>query len=216
MTRTLTRAAPLLLAGLAIVGAVAAGPTAFAKLAYRAGLIELALPFIENEAARGAALYRLGRYEEADAVFAKVGRSATYNRGLTLAATGRYKLATAYFDAVLFANRWDADARRNREIVAALVEPVIGEGDGHGRIATVLRSAGIDAAAFDPENPTAAAMPADRSTRKPTDARTVAATEEWLATLSDAPGEFLRKRLAAELDRRRAAGTAAPEEPSPW
>lgn len=206
--------APLLFA-LAVACAVAAGPGTFAKLAYMLGFPGLALHWIENQAARGAALYVLGRYAEADEVFATVGRTATYDRANSLAATGRYELSVAYYDAVLFADRWDADARYNREIVDALVEPVIGEAMGHGRIEMILQQAGADPRPFDPANPHAAIVPVDTIRKRP-DAKTVAASREWLDTLADAPGEYLRKRLAAEYDRRRAEGAPEPREPSPW
>ena len=116
----MTRRTLILLAAALLCGALA-GPEAWAKLIWRAGAPQLALPLIRDEAARGAALYQAGRYAEADAAFAAVGRSATYNRGLTLAATGDHALSVAYFDAVLFADQYDADARHNRDTVAALV-----------------------------------------------------------------------------------------------
>ena len=209
------RPAPLL-AVVVVVAAVVAGPGAFARLALMTGYPGLALPFITDPAARGAALYELGRYEEADDVFREIGRSATYDRGNTLAATGDYKLSAAYFDAVLFANRFDAGARHNRDVVAALVPPHIGEAAGRGRIRAILKEAGIDAAPFDPDNPHVKVVPTPNNYRKAVDGRTVAASRDWLETLSDAPGEYLSKRLAAEYDRRRAAGTIRPSEPSPW
>ncbi|WP_118138763.1 hypothetical protein [Oceanicella sp. SM1341] len=211
-----------LIACAALALALAAGPDAWARLAWRAGAPGLALPLLADDAARGAALYELGRYAEADAAFARVGRSATYNRGLTLATTGQPGLALDYFDAFLFSNRFDAEARHNRETVSALVEPVVGEAMGHGRIRTVLAEEGVATAAFDPERPDADLVLAadDRlraSPKRPVDgARTVAAGSAWLDTLADAPGAYLRSRLAAEMERRRATGQAAPEEAERW
>lgn len=101
----------VLLAALAAVCAIAAGPSTFARLAFMAGSPRLALPFIDDEAARAAALYDLGRYGEADDAFRAIGRSVTYNRANTLAATGDYELSVAYYDAVLFADRFDEGAR---------------------------------------------------------------------------------------------------------
>ncbi|MCQ0969549.1 hypothetical protein MLD63_03745 [Paracoccus sp. TK19116] len=212
----------LVISAAALACAVAAGPEAWAKLIWRAGFPDLALPLIKEPGARGAALYDAGRYEDADAVFADIGRSATYDRGLTLAVTGDYALSVAYFDAVLFANRYDADARHNREIVATLVEPVIGEAMGHGRIETILSEAGVAVGAFDPDDP---AQPIQAVQRNPKEAnvkrsvageRTTAADEGWLDSLSDAPGEYLKGRLAAEMDRRRETGEAHSEEPGRW
>lgn len=209
------RAVPALLA-LAAICAALAGPAAFGKLAHALGFPGVALMLVEEPAARGAALYALGRYQEADAVFEAIGRSVTYNRANTLAATGRYALSVDYYDAVLFADRYDAAARHNREVVAALVDPVIGEAAGRGRIAALLRADGIAAGALDAQDPHAPIGPGERSLRKPVEARTVAADRAWLDTLADAPGEFLRQRLAAEHERRLTAGTAAPVEAVPW
>jgi Ca-activated chloride channel family protein len=210
-----TRAALLLVA---LAAGIGAGPQAWGKLLWMAGAPQLAVALITDKAARAAVLYELGHYAEADRLFAEVGRSATYDRALTLAATGRYGLAADYFDAVLFTNRWDDEARRNRDIVGALVEPVIGEAMGHGRIRTILAEAGLETQAFNPKAPSAPILaPEERqSTKRPIDERVVAASDDWLETLADAPGEYLAARLAAELERRRAAGAALPEEPSPW
>ncbi|MBY8977102.1 hypothetical protein KHP62_14890 [Rhodobacteraceae bacterium NNCM2] len=204
------------LGAFALVSLLVTGPTAFGKLALLLRYPGTALAFINDPAARGAALYKLGRYNEADAVFEEIGRSATYNRANTLALTGSYELSVAYYDAVLFANRWDGEARHNREVVDRFVTPVIGEATGSGRIAAILVEHGANPRAFDPENPHAAVAPPADNFRKPMDATSVAATREWLNTLADAPGEYLKRRLAAEHERRIAEGVAAPEEASPW
>ncbi|MCQ0970202.1 hypothetical protein MLD63_07185 [Paracoccus sp. TK19116] len=212
----------LLLLSAVLACAVAAGPEAWAKIVWRAGFPNLALPLLSDPGARAAALYDAGRYAEADAAFAAIGRSATFNRGLTLAATGNYALSVAYFDAVLFADRYDTDAHRNREIVLGLVEPVIGEAMGHGRIETILSEAGIGVASFDPENP---AQPIEAKQRNPQEAnlkrsvtgeRNAAADTGWLDSLADEPGAYLKARLAAEMERRRETGEAHREEPDRW
>ena len=206
----------------ALLCAVAAGPQAWVKLIWHAGFPQLALALIRDDGARGAALYKAGRYAEADAVFAQIGRSATYNRGLTLAATGQYSLSVAYFDAVLFADRYDADARHNRDLVNALVPPVIGEAMGHGRIETILSQAGVETAAFDPEAPSQPIQAAQRDPlradikRSVTGERRAAADAGWLDSLADAPGEYLKARIAAEMDRRRKDGEAHQKEPDRW
>ena len=217
----MTRASLAILAA-ALLCAVAAGPDAWAKMLWRAGQPGLALPLLRDEGARGAALYAAGRYAEADAAFAAIGRGATYDRGLTLATTGDYALSVAYFDAVLFADRYDAEARHNRDLVATLIEPVVGVAMGHGRIETVLAEAGVEIADFDPDDPSQPIEAAQRdplradTRRSVTGERTVAADAEWLDTLADAPGEYLRGRLAAEMERRRADGEAHPEEAGRW
>jgi len=202
--------------------ALAAGPQAWGKLARQAGFPSLAVPLVSDPSARAAALYAAGRYAEADAGFAAVGRSATYDRGLTLAATGEYALSVAYFDAVLFANRYDTEARHNRDTVKALVPPVVGEAMGHGRIEAILAEAGIRAVAFDPDAPEQKIVqtevdPQRESNRRPvTGDRTAAADTAWIDSLEDTPGAYLKARLAAEMERRRAEGEAHKEEPDQW
>ena len=212
------------LATLAIAAlcALAAGPDAWAKLAWRLGAPGIALPLLTDEAVRGAALYSARRYDEADVAFAAVGRSATYNRGMTLAANGYYQLSVAYFDAALFADRYDADARHNRQVVSALVAPVVGEAMGHGRIKALLAEQGVNAVTFDTDDPMAPIKEADWVTdrnalkRDVTHDRKIAASAEWIASLADAPGEYLKARLAAELERRVETGEAAAAEVSRW
>ncbi|MGY9048954.1 hypothetical protein P775_12125 [Puniceibacterium antarcticum] len=199
----------------------ASGRDAWAKLFWWAGAPQIALPLISDPAARGAALYEIGRYAEADAVFDQVGRSATYDRALSLAMTGNYALSVAYFDAVLFANQYDADAQHNRNIVSQFVEPVIGEANGHGRIAAILKASGVNTNAFDPEKPDQNLLAQDpldgvRRLDRAVDNRTVSATEDWLDTLADAPGAYLTGRLSAEMERRRQTGHAHKEEQSRW
>ena len=206
----------------ALACALAAGPQAWGKLAWQAGFPALAVPLIGDPAARAAALYDAGRYTEADAAFAAVGRSATYDRGLSLAATGEHALSVAYFDAVLFANRYDAEARHNRDTVAALVPPVVGEAMGHGRIEAMLSEAGVRTAAFDPDAPDQRIVeteldPQRESNRRPvTGDRAAAADGAWIDSLEDTPGAYLKARIAAEMERRRATGEAHKEETDPW
>jgi tetratricopeptide (TPR) repeat protein len=44
----------------------------------------------------------------------------------------------------------------------------------------------------------------------------IEATEQWLATLRDDPGAFLKLRMAHEQTKRQAAGTAVPPGDDPW
>ncbi len=199
----------LLAAGLCLI---VAGPAGLGKLTLLAGLDGAAAALLKEPAARGVALYRAGRYEEADAAFEEAGRVSTYNRGLSLATTGRYALSVAYFEAVLFANPADEDASANREIVARLVDPVIGVGDGVGSMAALAgRWRAVEAS----DGIAGKFVDSDR-VRKPLDAGGLVASETWLETLSDAPGEFLKNRLRAEFDRRAAMGVIRPEEAEPW
>ncbi|SNR75915.1 hypothetical protein [Puniceibacterium sediminis] len=210
------------LLALAVVMAVGAGPEAWAKLFMRVGAPALALPLLTDDATRGAALYELGRYAEADSAFEAVGRSATFDRGLTLAMTGDYPLSVAYFDAYLFSNRFDEGAQRSRAAVARLIVPVVGEAMGHGRIRAVLNASGLTTEAFDPENPELTLMSSERNAARRSikrgvdNERTLSAGDDWLDALADAPGAYLQSRLEAEMERRRVNGTAAQQEADRW
>lgn len=192
---------------LAVAGGVAlavAGPTALGRLALMVGLPGAAVPLIADPAVRGVALYEAGRYAEADDAFRTAGRGSTYNRGLSLAATGNYPLSRAYFDAVLFAAPGDSEARENRNVVAALVPPVIGEGNESGRIS--VKPIAV------PGGP-----PSEQSVRgRRLDAGGLVADMGWLETIPDDPGEFLRLRLADEHRRRLSLGQTPPEEGDLW
>ncbi len=188
-----------------------AGPDAIGRLALRADLPQVAAPLLADPLEQGVARYRAGDYARADAAFAASGgRNQTYNRGLSLAALGDYPLSVAYFDAVLFVNPADADARRNRDLVSTMYPPNQGTSvapgriEGHGNLgpseATEQSAAGL----------------LDPGTMPKIEARGIVASDEWLATISDDPGEFLRLRLRAEYDRRAGAGLIRPREAEPW
>ena len=188
-----------------------AGPQALGRLALMAGLPGLAVPLLSDPVEKGIALYRAGDYAAADAALeSSGGHSQTYNRGLSLAATGQYPLSTAYFDAELFANPADAEARRNRDLVKAMYPPEEGMNispgriEGHGGLGPAPQTSQTTAGLQDPE------------THRQIDARGVVASDEWLATISDDPGEFLKLRLKAEYLRRSAQGLIRPREAEPW
>ncbi|AGT10373.1 hypothetical protein [Paracoccus aminophilus] len=193
------------------LGALAlAGPGAIGRLLLLGGAPGLAAPLLADPVAKGVALYRAGDYAGADAAFAKAGRSQTYNRGLSLAATGQYPLSVAYFDAVLFVNPADADARRNRELVATMYPPDQGVSIAPGRIQ--------GAGGLGEGDKTAQSTPGiqDPETQRPIDAKGIVASDDWLATLPDDPGEFLKLRLRAEYERRAEQGLVRPREAEPW
>lgn len=205
----------------ACLAGLGAGKDAWAKLLWWSGAPQLAYPLLSDPATKAAALYEMGRYAEADAEFAAVGRSATYDRALTLAMTGQYELSVAYFDAVLFSSQYDEEAQHNRAVVDSLIEPVTGEASGHGRIEVKLRAAGLNVVEFNPDQPSNAIMSRDdidgvRRLDRDVDNRTVSAGEDWLETLADAPGAYLAERLKAEMERRISDGEAHKEEASEW
>ena len=197
---------PILLAAAGVAALAVAGPAALGRLALMAGLPSLAAPLIADPAVRGVALYDAGKYAAADDAFREAGRGSTYNRGLSLAATGVYPLSRAYFDAVLFAAPGDSEARENRNLVNALIPPVVGEGNESGRIA--VKPIAIPGG-----------MPTDETATvrgRRLDAGGLVADARWLATIPDDPGEFLRLRLADEHRRRLSLGQTPPEEGDLW
>jgi len=189
------------LAALCVACLWAAGPQSLGKVLLLLDQPALAADLLEEPGARGVALYRAGRYAEADSAFEKAGRSVTYNRGLSLAATGNYKLSVAYFNAVLFARPEDKEAQENRDTVGALLAPIVGDGRGTGRIAALAA-----ARKKHPEDDILPGLANQYKVRRPTRARSTIASEEWLETLSDEPGEYLKKRLEAEYERRQGLG----------
>lgn len=193
----------LLLAGLAAL--LLAGRAPLARVAFLLNLPQIAALLSDDPAVRGVALYRAGDYAAADDAFRKAGRGTTYNRGLTLAATGQYALSVDYFDAVLFAMPSDSQARDNRNIVNAVLPPQIGEANQAGRIAAKAIA-------------TSGGSPVDEIKRlgRPLDVGRRVADAEWLATLPDDPAEFLRLRLEDEYLRRLSMGLTPPQEGDPW
>ncbi|MCB4767913.1 hypothetical protein LGR54_04790 [Ancylobacter sp. Lp-2] len=187
-----------------------AGPAAWGRLALWTGLPGAAM-LLDDDAARGLALYRDRAYDAADAALADAGRSQTFNRALTLAATGRHALSVAYLDAVLFANPGDAEARQLRDLIDTMVPKTRGDGvapgrlPGHGGLAPSGESSGQ----------TMDSTP-DPAWKKPIEARGFTASDAWLDTLSDDPGEFLRLRLHKEYERRAGLGTIRPDEGDRW
>lgn len=200
-----------LVAVLGLACMLAAGPAAWGRLLLRLGAPGTAARVLDDPAARGLALYRAGDYAGADAAFAEAGRSQTFNRALTLAATGQHALSVAYADAVLFANPSDDEARRLRDLVDAMVPKTTGETTVPGR----LPGAGGLAPGDPMEAPIIASTP-DPTWKKPIEARGFAASDAWLETLADDPGEFLRLRLRKEYERRAGLGLLRPEEAEKW
>lgn len=202
------RAVTALMIGLACLAL--AGPAAWGRIALWAGVPGTSV-LLETPAEKGLALYREGDFAAADAAFADAGRSQTFNRALTLAATGKHALSVAYFDAVLFVAPADAEARRLRDLVGAMVPRTRGDSDAPGRLTGHGgRSGDGDTSPWGwPGTPDAAWQ------RKIT-ARGVGASEAWLETISDDPGEFLRLRLEKEYERRTALGLVRAQEAEPW
>lgn len=195
----------LTLVALGLSGLALAGPEPIGRLALMAGWPSLAARLITEPGARGVALFRAGDFAGADAAFKAAGRTATFNRGTSLAMLGNYPLARAYFDAVLFANPADSRARENRNLVNARIPVIEGEGNAAGRIA-------VRAIA------TSGGSPIDEVKRlgRPLEEGRRVADDAWLQGLPDDQGAFLRLRLASEHARRMSMGLTPPEAGDPW
>ncbi len=205
----MTRTALIAAAGLCCI--LLAGPATWGRLALWGGLPGAAA-LLSDPAARGLALYRGGAFDAADAAFAEAGRSQTFNRALTLAATGRHALSVAYLDAVLFANPADDEAHRLRDLIDAMVPKTRGGGNVPGRL---VGHGGMSASGAAESRASASKTP-DPERKKPVTARGFAASDAWLDTLADDPGEFLRLRLLKEHERRAGLGLLRPEEADRW
>jgi Ca-activated chloride channel family protein len=202
------RALAALLIGLCLI--TLAGPGTWGRLVLWTGLPGSGV-LLSEPAARGLALYRAGAYEAADAAFAEAGRGQTFNRALTLAATGNHALSVAYFDAVLFVNPGDEEARRLRALVDGMVEKVRGDSVAPGRLAGHGGNTGQAE-----KSPWGLPGTPDPEWQRKITERGFAASEAWLETISDDPGEFLRVRLEKEYQRRAALGLIRAEEADPW
>ncbi|MDY8110073.1 hypothetical protein U0C82_13075 [Fulvimarina sp. 2208YS6-2-32] len=201
---------------LSAVAAIIAGPHAFGKLALVTGHPDLALTLLDDRQLEGIALYQSGRYEAADRAFRASGRNATYNRGMSLAATGDYALSVAYFDAVLFADPADEDARFNRDLIARLVPDVVSESNKIDGVAANVLTEESKAQPTKRDILEGLTLQETRSIMDPRVERMTAATEGWLATLADEPALYLKRRIRAEYERRQDLGLANPPEDNAW
>ncbi|MER0239064.1 hypothetical protein [Fulvimarina sp. MAC8] len=196
--------------------AIAAGPQAFGKIALVAGFPELAASLVDDPQIEGIAKFEAGAYEEADDFFAEAGKQATYNRAMSLAALGDYALSVAYFDAVLFVDPADEDARFNRDLIAQRVPDVVSESNEIDGVAATVETEESKAQATERDILETQPVLAQRSILDPRVERITAATEGWLETLPDEPAIYLARRIRAENERRQDLGLANPPEDNAW
>jgi Ca-activated chloride channel family protein len=206
-------AASLFLA-LTATGAVALdGFAPFGRLALSFGYPSIAAPLLTDPHWRGVALYRLGRYDEAVTAFRAAGVRGYYDRGSALAQVGRYREAVEVYDAHIYRIPQDEDARINRALISDMIA-VVGEG-------RALETGMSDALAPGEESAVIDEIAAALSRWENNGLRTftgelVMANRQWLATLADEPGRYLKLRLAAEHERRLELGTALAPASDPW
>ena len=207
---TLRRALLIALALLWLAAALLAGREAWGRLALRLDQPGIAAALLTDPVARGVALLQSGHAAQAEALFVAAGQDVTYDRAAALAALGRYDLARAFYDAVLFVDRHDQDAIFNRAAINRLIPPLeVPGGEENASLAPpVMQDLGIRTGA-DHDLGRALAQ-RDRHVARPVTATAMQASESWLVTLSDSPGEYLSKLLAVEHERRATAGLIRP------
>ena len=212
-----------LLVLLAAGSALLIGGTApFGRLALSLGLEGPAGRLLEDPLWRGVALYRSGAFEEAAEAFRLAGPRASFDRGNALAFAGRFDEAAAAYDAVIFRDPDDEEAHANRALIAPFTSRILGEARAGGR---------TEAAADAPAEEEAGLGSAPVATLRHEDivpmlrklyrgtsftGQSIIASRQWLASLPDEPGRYLKLRLAAEHQRRIAQGTAVAAGGDPW
>ena len=196
-----------------------AGCDGLAQLALRTGLPRLTLALTDDPHLSGLAHYRLGNFATAVELLRLPGASATYNRGDALARAGLYRDAMAAFDAVIARNPGDMDALANRAVILPLLSSET-ESDGGSRAQGV--DPGEQGQARN-KNKSMTVLEAEEAWRqraikvnRPQESKALIANEQWLETMADEPGRYLKLRIAAEYLRRRAAGLAPPPADDPW
>lgn len=225
---------PVIAAGVLVVTGLIGGGDPFARLALRLGLPGIAAQVTDDPVLRGLALSGSGEHRKAAEAFAEAGSSQAYNHATALAMEGDYAEALLSYDDLLVRNPDNVDARANFSLLASiyggtelqlefmdlLTEEKEGptgeapEAQGGGRAIGDGAEADGDATdIFAPEIETGIGI---RRAPKIFDDMFIAATDEWLTTLQDQPGQFLAERLLAEQKRRRANGTGVPEEEGAW
>lgn len=208
-----------LLAVLCAIMGFSAGQTGLSHLSLRLGAPSLTLLWSDDPHLRGLALYRLQRYEEAAEALRLAGPKASFERGNALARAGKYRDALAAYDSVLAGDPEHQDAKTNRAIMAKLIDAPTEEGGGS-------RAQGSDPGEqkkTENKNNSMTMAEAEEAVRqraiqiqRPQEARALIADEQWLKTLSDEPGRYLKLRIAAEYQRRHELGIAPPPGDDPW
>ncbi|HSI42109.1 MAG TPA: tetratricopeptide repeat protein [Xanthobacteraceae bacterium] len=111
---------PVVLGALAIAALLAAlaGGDRGGRLLLVAGLPAPAAALLKDPAWRGVALYRAGRFTDAEAMLRSTrSPEAAYNLGNAFAQTGQFAAAVKAYDIALKRNPGDADALANRALV---------------------------------------------------------------------------------------------------
>ncbi len=218
-----------LITALALALAVGFGGTApIGRLLMAVGMPQLAVPFFDNPAWQGAALYRAGNYGAAADRFAAA--EAYFNLGNAKAHQGQYAAALEAYDQAQA--RGHPLAVANFDVVAAFyaglgIDPDVlalinKREDGPSADSFVARgnarAAGTGSEATNTNTMLGLAELDSRGrlgVRRVFDDKFMRADTRWLQQLSDVPGEYLAARIALEHKRRVKQGLSppAPEDP---
>ncbi len=218
-----------LIAAVTLSIAVVAGGTApFGRVLLAANLPSLAAHLFEDDAWRGVALYRNGKFAEAAAAFERA--NSEYNLGNAQAQAGDYAAALEAYDVAL--RHGDPDAAANFDVVAAFyaglgIDPealglLPGRKEGPQMDSHVAegnaRAAGSGDAVTNNNTMLGLAELDSRGrlgVRRIFDDKFMVADERWLAQLGDVPGDFLKARIAQEHKRRVKQGLSPPPAEDP-
>lgn len=192
------------------------GPAPFGRLALSLGYPALAAELLDDPFWKGVARFREGRYDEAVASLRAAGPDGYYDRGNALAYAGRFNEAIEIYDAHIFRKPHDEDAQVNRDLIVDLAGVV-----GEWRLADAGASDALIAGDESSETKEVDVMTEAWNRWRENGRRTfsdqsIIASRQWLTTLPDEPGLYLKLRLAAEYKQRLERGTAVAPESDPW
>ena len=209
---------------LAFVLAIAlSGGAGFGRVLLAAGLPSLAVPFLEDPAWKGVALYRAERFAEAAEAFTQSG--AAFNLGNAQVRAEAYAAALEAYDKAIEGG--DGKARTNFDLVTAYYTGLKVDPDGlifanerkdGPKVESFIARGDARATGTGSEVTNTATVPgllelesrsSVRRVRRIFDDTFMAADVRWLEQLSDVPGEYLKARIQAEHKRRVKLGVTA-------
>lgn len=211
----------LALAALCGFGALAlGGADSFGRAFFSLGLPRVTLIVADAPTLRGAALMEMGEPAAAMKVFEAA--DDPYNQGVAAAFAGDYATALAAWERRLARAPDDHQARANHDLITGLfagtefetfIEPFRRERDGPTLEAAIGQGNGRAAGEGDgtTNRTTALGMPEIsasglRQVPKIFDAHFLAASPQWIETMADEPGLYLKARIKAERKARAAKG----------
>lgn len=210
-------------AGIGTVAIVAAltlgGISSIGRLALSLGMPSLATELLTDDAWRGVALYQAEDFAGAAEAFASDEAGSRYNEGNARARNGEYGAALVAYESVMATEPDSIDALTNHAIVSQIYagtrfeNPAIpmqlkdregapvpaNIGQGGARAQGTGSEANNTGAGFEMPELFGSGV---REVPRIFDEKYLVASERWLATLEDQPGQYLKARIDAERKRR--------------